>query len=273
MTDAAESDGLRSMASWLRGHGHLGARAAAELVGTGRALEQLPALAGAFAARAVTAAQVGLVAQIAAPERLAEAAAQGIELDVIDEAVTTVAVEQPHERLAAVVRYYRQALDPDGAEPDPTEGRRLSLARHVDGTLGLSGQLDGVGGEKLQAALEAIVQAGRCQWDTRTRAQQLADALVHSAHQGAPRLPGRTRRRRTTGPQMAHLPPRRYRDPGRDPSALAQASAAESAPRHGGSVPHCGHDVCAGSARGRRPRGVPDWQAEVCQRARPAACR
>src|SRR5438094_4132810 len=58
LTDAAEADGLASMASWLRGHAHLSSRAAAELVQAGRALEHLPAVAGAFADGAVTAAQV-----------------------------------------------------------------------------------------------------------------------------------------------------------------------------------------------------------------------
>jgi hypothetical protein len=43
------------------------------------------------------------------------------------------------------------------------------------------GQLDAVGGEKLQAALESIVQAARPQGDMRTRAQQQADALVQLA--------------------------------------------------------------------------------------------
>jgi hypothetical protein len=42
----------------------------------------------------------------------------------------------------------------------------------------LRGQLDAVGGEKLQAALESIVQAARPKGDIRTRAQQQADALV-----------------------------------------------------------------------------------------------
>jgi hypothetical protein len=92
-----------------------------------------------------------------------------------------VASTQSHDQLVAVVRHYRQALDPDGPEPDPTEGRRLSLFKHDDGALGIRGELDAVGGEKLQAALEALVQAGRCKGDTRTRAQQLADALVQLA--------------------------------------------------------------------------------------------
>src|SRR6185312_434088 len=38
--------------------------------------------------------------------------------------------------------------------------------------------LDAVGGEKLQAGLESILQANRPKGDTRTRAQMLADALV-----------------------------------------------------------------------------------------------
>jgi hypothetical protein len=180
-TNAAEYDGLKTMAAWLRGHARLSGRAATDLVQAGRALEHLPAVSAAFAEGAVTAAQVGLIAQVARPEQLAEAAAQEVDLGAVDRALATVATGQAHDRLAAVVRHYREALDPDGAEPDPTEGRRLSFAKHSDGTLGISGQLDAVGGEKLQAALEAIVQAARPRGDTRTRSQQQADALVQLA--------------------------------------------------------------------------------------------
>ncbi|WP_306433819.1 DUF222 domain-containing protein, partial [Modestobacter marinus] len=70
---------------------------------------------------------------------------------------------------------------PDGTEPDPTEGRRLVIARHADGSITGRFDLDAVGGEKLQAALESIVQASRPKGDTRTRAQQQADALVQLA--------------------------------------------------------------------------------------------
>ena len=74
--------------------------------------------------------------------------------------------------------HYLARLDPDGPEPDPTEGRSLTMARRDDG--GLSGRfdLDAVGGEKLQAALESILQAARPAGDMRTRAQHSADALV-----------------------------------------------------------------------------------------------
>jgi len=178
LADAAEFDGKKTMASWLRGHARLSGHAAAELVATGRALEQLPAVAAACADGTVTAAQAGVIAPIARPAELAAAAAQDIDLAAVEQALATVATTQSHEQLVAVVRHYRQALDPDGAEPDPTEGRRLSLIKHSDGALGIRGELDAVGGEKLQAALEAILQAGRYKGDARTRAQQLADALV-----------------------------------------------------------------------------------------------
>src|SRR5436305_3436590 len=49
VVQAPEHDGLKTMASWLRGHGRLSSRAAARLVAAGRALEQLPAVAAACA--------------------------------------------------------------------------------------------------------------------------------------------------------------------------------------------------------------------------------
>jgi hypothetical protein len=179
--DASECDGKKTIAAWLRGHARLSAHAAAELVHTGRALEHLPAVAQAFADGGVTAAQAGVIAQVAKPEQLAEAAAHDVDIAEIDRAMAKVACESAHERLVGVVRYYREALDPDGDDPDPTEGRKLSLAARFNGAVGISGELDAVGGEKLRAALEAIVQAARPKGDRRTRAQQLADALVQLA--------------------------------------------------------------------------------------------
>jgi hypothetical protein len=181
VTQAAEHDGLKTMQSWLRGHARLSPAAAGQVVRNGRALEQLPAVAAGFADGAVTAEQVAVAAPVVAGERLAAAAAQQIDLGEVDSALAAVAATQPHQRLGEVVARYLDCLDPDGPEPDPTEGRALTLSKHADGTLGLRGQLDAVGGEKLQAALEAIVQAARPAGDTRTRAQQQADALVQLA--------------------------------------------------------------------------------------------
>jgi hypothetical protein len=55
------------------------------------------------------------------------------------------------------------------------------MTRHRAGGWSLRGDLDDIGGEKLAAALEAITQAARPKGDTRTRAQQQADALVQLA--------------------------------------------------------------------------------------------
>src|SRR3954454_24964245 len=177
-TQAVEHDGLKSMQSWLRGHGHLSPAEAARLVRSGRALAQLPAVAAAFADGALTAGQVATIAPIASEEALAAAAEHGVDLGAIEESLVAVAVGESHDKLAEVVHAYREALDPDGPEPDPTEGRRLSIIKHADGSRSLRGELDAVGGEKFEAAIESIVQASRPKGDERTRAQQNADALV-----------------------------------------------------------------------------------------------
>src|SRR4051812_38795300 len=169
------------MPAWLRGHARLSPAAAGRLVRSGRALEHLPAVAEAFAAGEVTAEQVAVIAPVAADEALTAAAAQQVDLADVDQALATVAATQPHQRLGEVVHRYLDALDPDGPEPDPTEGRRLTIARHADGSLTGRFDLDAVGGEKLQAALESIVQASRPKGDMRTRGQQQADALVQLA--------------------------------------------------------------------------------------------
>jgi hypothetical protein len=178
LTGAAESDGLKTMQSWLRGHAHLAPAEAARVVRSGRALEHLPAVAAAFAEGAITAAQVGVIAPIAADDAVAAAAEQDVDLGAIDQALAAVAMAEPHDKLAPVVHVYLEALDPDGAEPDPTEGRRLSMIKHADGSRSGRFDLDPVGGEKLAAAIESIVQANRPKGDDRTRAQQNADALV-----------------------------------------------------------------------------------------------
>jgi hypothetical protein len=178
VSGAAEVDGLKTMASWLRGHGHLSGAEAARVVRAGRALAHLPALAEAFAAGQLTGEQAAVIGRVAEPEHLTRAAEQGVDLAVVDVVLTDVARERPHADVVTAVHHYLDRLDADGPEPDPTEGRRLAIARHADGSISGRFDLDAVGGEKLQTALESVVQAGRCAADERTRAQQLADALV-----------------------------------------------------------------------------------------------
>src|SRR5919107_3660898 len=181
LSQAPERDGQRSMTSWLRGHCRLSVPEASRLVRNGRTLEHLPALAEAHDAGLVSAEQVAVAARAVTPQRLAAAADQGIDLAVIDAVLTGVAVERPHADLVQVVQRYLDDLDPDGPEPDPTEGRSLTLARHADGSLSFRGHLDAVGGEKLAVALESCTQADRPAGDERTRAQRQADALVQLA--------------------------------------------------------------------------------------------
>ncbi|MGY1822392.1 DUF222 domain-containing protein [Geodermatophilus sp. SYSU D00079] len=175
---AAEHDGLKTMPSWLRGHTRLSPRAAAQLVRAGRAVEHLPTLAEAFAAGQVSAEQVTAIAPVATAERRAAADAEGVDLAEVDAALTSAARTLPSQKLTLAVAHYLARLDPDGVEPDPTEGRSVVIATHTDGSLTARVQLDAVGGEKFQAALEAVAAASRCTGDLRSRAQTLGDALV-----------------------------------------------------------------------------------------------
>ena len=181
LTQASEHDGKATMASWLRGHHRLSPRETGRLVGNGRALEQLPALAAVAAAGGVSADAVNTIAPIASAVNLARADAQGVDVVAIDSALARVAACRPHDELRQAVGHYLARLDPDGTEPDPTEQRSLSFTKHTDGSVSFHGRLDAVGGEKVQAAVESIQQASRPAGDTRTRSQQQADALVQLA--------------------------------------------------------------------------------------------
>jgi hypothetical protein len=178
---APEHDGQKTMRSWLRGHPRLPLATAAQVIRNGRVLDRLPAVAAAFADGQVTGEQVAVIAPVSTPENVAAAAAQGVDLTEVDAVLAATAATRQHTQLARVVQHYLARLDPDGPEPDPTEGRSLTLAKHADGTLSIRGHLDAVGGEKVQAALESFVQADRPKGDLRTRAQQLGDALVQLA--------------------------------------------------------------------------------------------
>jgi hypothetical protein len=126
----------------------------------------------------VTAEQVAVIAPVAAVQVQADAVGQGVDLSAVDQALAEVATTQVHAALGKVVQHFLDRLNPDGTEPDPTEERLLAIARHPDGSRSFRGELDAVGGEKFEVWLEALVQANRPAGDTRTRGQQLADALV-----------------------------------------------------------------------------------------------
>ncbi|WP_245160989.1 DUF222 domain-containing protein [Blastococcus sp. CT_GayMR16] len=181
LTQAAETDGLATMQSWLRGHARLSPAAAHRLVRIGRALDHLPAVAACFASGRITAEQVTAIAPVTRDQNQAAAAEQDVDLAAVDATLAELAANRPYQQLTRAVHHYLDRLDPDGSEPDPTEGRWLTLSKLLDGRLVLRGELDAVGGEKVQAALESYVQADRPAGDQRSRAQRLGDGLVQWA--------------------------------------------------------------------------------------------
>jgi Domain of unknown function (DUF222) len=178
IAQAPERDGLKTMPSWLRGHTRLSPALAAQVVRNGRAMEQLPAVATGFSEGRITSEQVAVIATVTRPGNISAAAEQGVDVGEVDDLLAEVASTRQHVHLGRVVHHYLSRLDPDGTEPDPTEIRSLSIARHADGTRTFRGELDAVGGEKFETWLESLVQAARPKGDTRSRAQQMGDALV-----------------------------------------------------------------------------------------------
>ena len=174
VTQASEHDGLKSMKSWLRTHARLSGSAITHLVKAARAQESLPAVAAACAAGEITADQVDVLAEITTRAAYDMDYTSGIDLSAIEAALVAVAVNAPHRDLQKAVGSYLAALDPDGPEPDPTEGRSLSLVQHPDGSYTGGFTLDDIGGEKLSSALESIAAKSRCAGDTRTRDMYLA---------------------------------------------------------------------------------------------------
>src|SRR3954470_17279433 len=188
---AFTADGMATAQSWLRGHCRLSRSAASQVVANGRALEQLPAVADAQAAGEITADQVAVIAKISGPRYAALIAEQDGDLAGIAGVLTEFATGHTHQELARVVHTFLDRLDADGPEPDPTDQRFLSIAQHTDGSITFRGHLDAVGGEKLQAALESILQTNRPAGDQRSLSQRQADALVQLAdiHLGCGTLP------------------------------------------------------------------------------------
>jgi Domain of unknown function (DUF222)/HNH endonuclease len=178
LAQAFEHDGMKSPQAWLRGHCRLSPAAAGQVVRNGRALELLPAVAEAAAAGQVTAEQVTVIGKITTPRNLALLAEQNRDLAGIGQVLAEFAATRAHDELARLVHVLQERLDQDGPEPDPTAQRSLSYARLPDGSLTGRFSLDAAGGEKVQAAIESILQANRPAGDTRTRAQRQADALV-----------------------------------------------------------------------------------------------
>lgn len=190
--EAAFADGLTHMAGWMRGHLNTTGAESKAVLAAGRLQQRMPVLAAAAASGAVSQGQLAVVGRILTDRVWALGEVAGVDLAALDRAVTDTATGEHARTLPQVCARIADQLDPDGPEPvDPTAGRTLRITRRADGSRGIRGDLDAIGGEKVEAALEAIAAAGRCEGDLRSRGQRTADALVQLAdlHLAAGDLP------------------------------------------------------------------------------------
>ena len=157
LTQAAEHDGLKSMRSWLRGHARLSdARpsswsAAAGRWSTCRRWRRRSPTGRSPPSRSTR--RAGHHAGAAgAGRRAGRRPGRGRRvLAVLATEVPTASCGRPSAPTPA--------LDPDGTEPDPTEGRSLSMSQHSAAAFSGGSPLDAVGGEKVATALESIAAA------------------------------------------------------------------------------------------------------------------
>ncbi|WNV76963.1 HNH endonuclease signature motif containing protein [Geodermatophilus sp. DSM 44513] len=177
--EAHRRDGALSVKGWLVGSVRLAPAEATAIVTTGRRLEQLPAVAAAFAAGEVTATHARVITEAITPRRVATATAAGIDLAETDQILAELARRTTPGDTAKGVARWRAGIDPDGALADAADVRRsFSMATGLDGRVHLRGELDPVGGEYLRTALAARMNGDRPAGDARGHAERQGDALV-----------------------------------------------------------------------------------------------
>jgi hypothetical protein len=182
--EAQRADGMVSMKGWLTGHCRISGRAAGDLVRDGRRLADLPALAAAYAAGAVTPAHVAVVTAALTPARVAVAETNGIDLATTDVVLSDAARALGPEDTAKAVRRWVAGIDPDGALDEAAGMPRVfRMAVSAEGRVYLSGHLDPVGGEIVHTALEALMNGDRPADDVRTHGQRMGHALVELGRQ------------------------------------------------------------------------------------------
>ena len=172
-------DGAVNMKAWLRGTCRLSPSEAAAVVTTGRRLEALPETEAAFAAGAITATHAKVITSAVNDQRVAQAAAMGVEPAETDRILAGVAAATTPDVTARAVRRWVMGIDPDGTLADAADVRRsLSLVPGLDGRVFLRGHLDAVGGELVHTALAALMNGDRPAGDTRSHNARQGDALV-----------------------------------------------------------------------------------------------
>jgi hypothetical protein len=168
----AETDGFRSVRSWLQAFGRVSQGVASGLLGRGRLLHQLPALDKAARAGTVTPEHVRKVRDLVDHVGIAA-------VTHLDELLASEAEEKQPHQFERTCRRIRDHLDPDGDDPGAGDRRCLFLSR-VGSLVYINGKLDLEGGATLQTALDALMPPPSPD-DPRSTPQRRADALIDLA--------------------------------------------------------------------------------------------
>lgn len=167
-------DGALSAGAWLRMHTRATPGDAAATVRTGRVLRSgvLPGTAAALAAGEISGrhAQVIAAAVVDAPAGAAE---------LIEPEVLEVARTADVRSVAAVMRRFADALDPDDADEAALrryDRRGLTLSPSLDGTVVISGLADEVSGALIASAIDTA--SPLVTGDRRNPAQRRLDAIT-----------------------------------------------------------------------------------------------
>lgn len=167
-------DGALSAAAWARQHARMTPGEAAAAVRTARVLGsgKVPAVAAALAAGEIHSGHVRSIAAGVA-DAPAEAAA------LIESEALATAWEADPRAVAGLMRRFREALDPDGADESALarhDRRGLTLSPLPDGTVHITGLADEVTGAVLMTAIDAA--GPPVPNDRRSAAQRRIDSLA-----------------------------------------------------------------------------------------------
>ncbi len=151
---------------------HGAVHAALELA---RRLEELPGVAGAFAAGDISRYHAAVIASACTAERLRA-------FQAVESQLAGVAQQMKPGELGGYVKRLADAIDGDGGAADDAamhERRSFHLAKTFDGMRAGEITSDPESGEILETALAAEMERDRLPKDGRTRSQRRHDALVN----------------------------------------------------------------------------------------------
>ena len=165
--------GARGPIEWLAYQGRLARPAAAELVGMGRRLEELPLTSAALLAGEIGFRHAALLFQLA--ERAGFTAVLGMEAELLEQART-----MSPSLFGRLLQRVRGMLDPDGFLEDARhahENRYLAFDSSLEGVFYMKGKFGAEEGAVIEAALLALMPK-RNPLDDRSAGNRRADALI-----------------------------------------------------------------------------------------------